>query len=69
MIPVPSYSLKQGEYLSAKLKESVTKGVSEEQANHVYAGYCESLLMLLATRYPEVRKELEDRIVYQEYNR
>jgi hypothetical protein len=69
MIPTSDYSLFKAEFLAAKLKQCVIEGVSEEQANSVFAGYCESLLMVLAARYPEVRKELEDRIVYQEFNR
>ena len=62
-------TLKQASYLSERLKETVIRGVPEAQANNVYAGYVESFLMLLAIRYPEVRKEMEERIVYAEFNK
>lgn len=61
--------LAKGSFLSKRLKQSVIHGVSEDQANNVYAGYCEGFLMYLASRYPEVRREMEERIVYQEYKR
>jgi hypothetical protein len=56
--------LKRAAFLSKTLKQCVIKGVSEEQANNVYAGYCEGFLMYLAARFPEVRKEMEERITY-----
>jgi hypothetical protein len=63
-----NFRLAQAAFLSKSLKAKVIEGVSEEQANNVYAGYCESFLMLLAVRYPEVRKEMEERIVYKDFN-
>jgi hypothetical protein len=57
--------LKRGAFLSRTLKENVIKGVPKEQANNVYAGYCEGFLMYLAARIPEVRAEIEQRIVYE----
>jgi hypothetical protein len=68
MIDPTRFPLDKAAFLSRSLKANVTNGVPEEQANNVYAGYCESFLMLLATRYPEVRKEMEDRILYKGFN-
>ena len=65
MIEIDTFPLSQAAFLSKSLKASATAGVAEDQVNNVYAGYCESFLMLLATRYPEVRKEMEDRILYK----
>ena len=59
------FPLDKAAFLSKQLKQTATAGVSEDQVNNVYAGYCESFLMLLAVRYPEVRKEMEDRIIYK----
>jgi len=59
------FRLARAAFLSKSLKASATAGVAEDQVNNVYAGYCESFLMLLATRYPEVRKEMEERILYK----
>ena len=63
-----TFPLDKAAFLSRSLKANVTNGVSEEQANNVYAGYCESFLMLLAVRYPEVRKEMEERILYKGFH-
>ena len=62
------FRLAQAKFLSESLKAKITEGVPKEQANNVYAGYCESFLMLLAVRYPEVRREMEERIVYKGFH-
>jgi len=63
--PDEDNKLKRAAFLSKTLKANVIKGVSEEQANNVYAGYCEGFLMYLAATIPEVRAEIEQRIVYE----
>lgn len=57
--------LARASFLSKRLKQCVINGVPEEQQNNVYAGYCEGFLMFLASRYPEVRKEMEERVTYE----
>lgn len=61
--------LAKGAFLSKRLKQCVINGVPEEQANNVYAGYCEGFLMYLANRFPEVRKEMEERVAYDGFKR
>lgn len=57
--------LKKAAFLAKKLRVTVSEGATEEQQNAYWAGYSEGLLMYLAARIPEVRKELEERLVYQ----
>ena len=69
MIERDTFPLSQAKFLAEKFRESATEGISEEIKNDCFSGYCVSFLMMLAVRYPEVRKEMEDRIVYRDVNK
>ena len=61
------FRLAQAKFLAKKFRDTVSADVEEERRNDYFAGYAESFLMLMAVRYPEVRKEMEDRITYKEF--
>lgn len=64
-----TFPLSQAKFLAEKFRESATAGVPEETKHDFFSGYCVSFLMLLSLRYPEVRKEMEDRILYRDVNK
>lgn len=61
------FLLSQAKFLAKKFRETASADATEERRNDYFAGYAESFLMLMAVRYPEVRKEMEDRIIYREF--
>lgn len=56
--------MKDAASLTRKLREQVTSDKTDEQKNNYWAGYAEGLLTALAADIPEVRKELESRVLY-----
>lgn len=62
------FNLAMGKFLARKLRDSACKNTAEDRKNDYFAGYAESYLASLAVRYPEVRKEIEERVLYQEFN-
>lgn len=63
------YSLPQGKFLAKRFRESATADIPEDRKDHYFAGYMESFLMHLAVHYPEVRREMEERVIYRDINK
>ena len=63
------YGLAQGKFLAKKFRESATANIAEERRDTYFAGYMESFLATVAVMYPEIRKEMEDRILYRDINK
>ena len=60
------FGLVQGKFLARKFRESATADLVEQHKNDYFAGYAESFLMQLAVQYPDVRREMEERILYRD---
>lgn len=63
------FTLAQGAFLAKRFRESATADIPEERKNEYFAGYMQSFLATVACMYPEIRKEMEERILYREYNK
>lgn len=58
--------LAKGACVTRKLRKAVSEGSTQEQKDMYWAGYAEGFLASLAARIPEVRKEMEQRLIYRE---
>jgi len=67
MIDPYKYELAKAKHLCKCLRDKVCKNSQNPDGD--YAKYCESLIMILVTRCEDARKEVEDRVLYWDYNR